>query len=185
MKPRNLAGEVRANVATLEERRRGAMLTVQRLEAMLAEVSAHLSKLESQLQSAAAEKQQRESENVRLAEQVLEWGAEREIAQQRDRELQDELQAVRVRIVDLEEALKSGREALDAARDRRGRTLRRPGRVASDLQHMAETCIQELSQQRDELMADEYAAPPRGRRAWPTKTASIARCARGSKTWAR
>ncbi len=151
----NLAGEVRANVATLEERRRGAMLTVQRLEAMLAEVSAHLSKLESQLQSAAAEKQQRESENVRLAEQVLEWGAEREIAQQRDRELQDELQAVRVRIVDLEEALKSGREALDAARDRRGELSAVQARVASDLQHMAETCIQELSQQRDELMADE------------------------------
>jgi chromosome segregation protein len=151
----HLASEVRANVATLEERRRGAMLTVQRIEAMLAEVSGHLSKLESQLQSAAAEKQQRESENVRLAEQVVEWSAEREIAQQRDRELQEELQAVRIRIVELEEALKTAREALDAARDRRGELSAVQARVDSDLQHMAETCVQELSQQRDELLADQ------------------------------
>jgi chromosome segregation ATPase len=102
-----LASEVRANVATLEERRRGAMLTVQRIEAMLSEVSDHLAKLKSQLDAAIAEKQQRESENVRLAEQVIEWSAERDVAQQRDRELQDELQAVRVRIVELEDALKS------------------------------------------------------------------------------
>ncbi|MGA2902960.1 MAG: AAA family ATPase, partial [Candidatus Korobacteraceae bacterium] len=105
------ASEVRANVATMEERRRGAMLAVQRIEAMLSEVSAHLAKLQSQLQSAAAEKQQREAENVRLAEQVVEWSAEREVGQQRDRELQEELQAVRARMVELEEALKSAREA--------------------------------------------------------------------------
>ncbi len=150
-----LASEVRANVATLEERRRGAMLAVQRIEAMLSEVSAHLAKLKSQLESAAAEKQQREGENVRLAEQVLSWTAERDIAQQRDHELQDELQAVRVRIVELEEALKSAREALDAARDRRGELAAEQARVKSDVQHMAETCVQELSLQHDELMADE------------------------------
>jgi len=150
-----LASEVRANVATMEERRRGAMLTVQRIEAMLSEVSAHLAKLKSQLESAAAEKQQRESENVRLAEQVVNWTAERDIAQQRDRELQDELQAVRIRIVELEEALKLARETLDAARDRRGELAAEQARVKSDVQHMAETCVQELSVQHDELMADE------------------------------
>ena len=151
----HLASEVRANVATLEERRRGAMLAVQRIEAMLSEVSAHLAKLKSQLESAAAEKQQRESENVRLAEQVIEWTAERELAQTRERELQDELQAVRVRIAELEEALKSAREALDAARDRRGDLSAAQARVQSDVQHMSETCVQELGQQREELLADD------------------------------
>ena len=72
MKRRNWPAKFARNVATLEERRRGAMLTVQRIEAMLSEVSAHLAKLKSQLESAAAEKQQREAENVRLAEQVVE-----------------------------------------------------------------------------------------------------------------
>ncbi|HTU63877.1 MAG TPA: hypothetical protein VMF89_35675, partial [Polyangiales bacterium] len=59
-----IAADVRANVATLEERRRGAMLTVQRIEAMLSEVSDHLAKLKGQLEAAIAEKQQREAENV-------------------------------------------------------------------------------------------------------------------------
>jgi chromosome segregation protein len=151
----HLASEVRAHVATLEERRRGAMLAVQRIEAMLSEVSAHLAKLKAQLESAAAERQQRESENIHLAEQVLAWTAERELAQTRDRELQEELQSVRVRIVELEETLKSAREALDAARDRRGELSAAQARVQSDVMHMSETCVQELGQQREELMADE------------------------------
>ncbi len=150
-----LAGEGRANLAALEERCRGAMLAVQRIEAMLAEVSAHLSKLKAQLEAAVAERHQREAENVRLAEQMIEWNAERELAHQRDRELQDELQAVRVYVAELEQTLKSAREALDAARDRRGELSAAQARVQSDVQHLAETCVQELNQQRDELMADE------------------------------
>ncbi|HKD83661.1 MAG TPA: chromosome segregation protein SMC [Terriglobales bacterium] len=149
-----IATEVRASVATLEERRRGAMLTVQRIEAMLSEVSEHLAKLKSQLDSATAEKHQREAENVRLAEQVIDWTAQRDITQQRDRELQEELQAARARIVELEESLKSAREALNAARDRRGELAAAQARVESDIQHMAETCVQELSQPREELLAD-------------------------------
>jgi len=150
-----LASEVRAMVATLEERRRGAVVTVQRIETMAAEVAAHLAKLKSQLDSAAAEKQQRELENLRLVEQVIAWSAERELAETNDRALQEELQAVRVRIVELEDGLKSAREALDIARDRRGELSAAQARVQSDVQHMSETCLQELSQQREELMADQ------------------------------
>ena len=97
----HLASEVRANVATMEERRRGAMLAVQRIEAMLSEVSAHLAKLKWRMESAAAEKQQRESENVQLGGAGCRLDREREIAQQRDRELQDELQQHRVHIAEL------------------------------------------------------------------------------------
>ena len=151
----HLAGEVRATVATLEERRRGAVLTLQRVEGMVSEVASHLAKLKAQLDSAAAEKQQREAENLRLAEQVIAWNAERELAQTRDRELQEEVHAVRLRLAELDETLKSAREALDAARDRRGELSAAQARVQSDVQHMSETCVQELGQQRAELMADE------------------------------
>ncbi len=150
-----LASEVRAQLATLEERRRGAVATVQRVEVMVSEISTQLAKLKSQLESAAAEKGQRQAENVRLADQVVGWTAERELAHGRDRDLQTELQAVRVRIVELEEALKTAREALDAARDRRGELAAAQARVQSDVQHMSETCVQELSQQPSELMADD------------------------------
>ncbi len=149
------ASEVRAMVATLEERRRGAAVAVQRLEGMAAEVSSHLAKLRAQLESAAAEKQQREAENVHLAEQASAWTSERELAQAHDPELQEELQVVRVRMVELEDALKCAREALDAARDRRGELSAAQARIQSDVQHMGETCLQELGQQPAELMADE------------------------------
>ena len=150
-----VATEARADLATLEERLRGAQQAAQRLEAMAAEVSAHLAGLTAQLESSAAEKQQREAENVRLAEQAVAWTAEREQAQEQDRQLQEDLQTLRVRLAELEEALKTAREALDAARDRRGELAAAQARVQSDAQHMAETCVQELSQPREELMADE------------------------------
>ncbi len=151
----HLATEVRAMVATLEERRRGAAVTLQRVEGMVSEVSAHLAKLRSQLDSAAAEKQQRESENLRLAEQGVAWASERELAQALDQELQAELQTIRSRLVELEEVMKSARETLDTARDRRGELSAAHARVQSDVQHLSETCVQELSQQRGELMADD------------------------------
>ena len=103
---------------------------VVRLEAMVAEVTSRVDKLKGQIEGAAAEKEQREQENVRLAEQEVQWTAEREAAQQRDSELQQELQAVRTRLAELEEALKTARHELDAARDRRGELVGRAGAVA-------------------------------------------------------
>jgi chromosome segregation protein len=152
------ASDARARLATLEERRRGSATTVQRLEAMLTEVSSRVDKLQTQIDSAVAEKQQREMENSRLAEQEITWTAEREAAQQHDRELQKELQTLRVRLGELEEALKNLRHDLDSARDHRGELAAEQARLHSDSQHMAETCIQELSQPREELLADELLA---------------------------
>ena len=149
------ASDSRARLATLEERRRGSMATVDRLAAMVDEVSSRLDKLKGQIESAAAEKEQRESENARLAEQEIQWTAEREAAQVRDRELQEELRALRLRLGELEETLKNARLELDAARDRRGELAAEQARLQSDAQHMADTCIQELSQPREELLADE------------------------------
>ena len=141
----HLASEVRANVATLEERRRGAMLAVQRIEAMLSEVSAHLAKLKAQLESAAAEKQQREAENVRLAEQVVEWTAERESRNSAIANCRKSCRRSVFASSNWKKRLKSAREALDAARDRRGELSAAQARCKSDVQHMAETCVQELS----------------------------------------
>ena len=149
------SSDARAQLAMLEERRRGALSTVVRLEAMVAEVTSRVDKLKGQIEGAAAEKEQREQENVRLAEQEVQWTAEREAARQRDSELQQELQAIRTRLAELEEALKTARHDLDMARDRRGELSAEQARLHSDAQHMAETCIQELSQPREELLADE------------------------------
>ena len=149
------ASDSRAHLATLEERRRGAVTTVERLDAMVTEVTSRLDKLNGQIEAAAAEKEQREQENARLCEQEIQWNADRDAAEQRDRELQEELQVVRARLAELEELLKTARHQLDAARDRRGELSAEQARLESDAQHMAETCIQELSQPREELLADD------------------------------
>src|ERR1039458_10361314 len=44
---------------------------------------------------------------------------------------------------------------IDDERDRRGELSAAQARVQSDVQHMSETCVQELSQQPHELMADD------------------------------
>ncbi len=150
-----LATEARAQLATLEERRRGAISSVQRLESMTAEAADRVAKLRGQIDSAAAEIQQRGSENVRLAEQVIVWEAERDAARQRDQEIAEELQQVRARLAQLEEELKTARAELDAARDRRGELAAEQARLQSDMLHLSETCVQELSTQREELMSDE------------------------------
>ncbi len=150
-----LATEARAQLATLEERRRGSVASVQRLELMTAEAAGRLAKLRGQIDSAAAEMQQRESENVRLAEQAVVWETEREVARTRDQEIAEELQQVRARLAQLEEDLKMARAELDAARDRRGELAAEQARLHSDMQHLSETCVQELSAQREELMSDD------------------------------
>jgi chromosome segregation protein len=152
------AADVRARAAMLEERLRGAMANVQRLEGIISEISTRLGKLNSQIEAAGAEKQQRESENARLEEQIAASTAQKEAAQQRDQQLANELQEVRSRIMSLEDDLKAARAALDVARDRRGELAADQARLQSDTQHMAETCVQELSLQREELMSDESLA---------------------------
>ncbi|HEY3927630.1 MAG TPA: chromosome segregation protein SMC [Candidatus Koribacter sp.] len=147
------ASEARAQVAALEERHRAAASSLQRIESMVQEVSARIGKLKGQLEAAAAEKQQRESENETIAEQLVTWTAEREAAETRDRELLAESEQVRARIATIEEELKSARQALDAARDRRGELHASVARLQSDAEHMAETCVQDLSVTRSDLMA--------------------------------
>jgi chromosome segregation protein len=149
------ASEVNARVAGLEERRRSAAASLARIQSMAAEVNNRALTLRAQLQAAIAEKAQREQENERISIQLTEWTAEREIAQVRETELLAESEQIRARLVAIEEELKAARALLDQARDRRGEVSAAAAKLQSDVEHMAETCIQELSTTREELLADE------------------------------
>ncbi len=48
----------------------------------------------------------------------------------------------------------SARQLLDQARDRRGELTATAAKIQSDVQYMAETCLNELGIQRHELVAD-------------------------------
>ena len=155
---RDLAAETTsqraARVATLAERHRSATALLQRIEGVVTEMRERATALQSQMQSATEEIARRQEENVRLIEQFTEFDAERNAAETRAELLQCESEQVRTRMAEIEELLRTTRQQLDSARDRRGELQAQAAKLASDLQHLADTCLNELSIERDVLLAD-------------------------------
>ncbi len=149
------ASEVMAKVAGLDERRRSAAASLSRIQSMVVEVNNRVNTLRGQVESAIAEKAQREQENENLAARLIEWAGQKESSEAREAELQAESEQVRARLAEIEELLKTARAELDAVRDRRGELAAAAAKLQSDIEHMAETCVQELSITREDLLADE------------------------------
>ena len=143
-----------SRVATLEERHRSATTLLQRIETLVAEMRERANALQTQMESAGAEIAQRQNENVQLAEQLLQFEAERNAGEAREGLLQLESEQVRARLVEIDELLRSTRQQLDLARDRRGELSATAAKLQSDLQHLADTCLNELGIERPTLMAD-------------------------------
>ena len=148
------AAQHAARVATLEERRRSAAEVLRRIESLFSEMGERVHSLASQIDSAAAEKIERQTENERLAEQSEDLGAERNAAQAREGLLQFESEQLRARLAEIDESLRSSRQLLDQARDRRGELAAAAAKLQSDMQHMSETCLNELGVEREALLAD-------------------------------
>ena len=147
-----------AHVAALEERHRSAAAVMERIEAIVSEMCERVSTLRTQIDSAAAEKLQRETENQELASQLLDLEAERNAGAARDGLLQFESEQLRARLAEIDEMLRSARQLLDQARDRRGELSASAAKLQSDAQYMAESCLNDLGVQRHELMADSTIA---------------------------
>ncbi len=147
-----------ARVATLEERHRSAAAVLQRIESLFSEMGERIHALASQIEASAAEKLQREAENQQLKQQVADMEAERNAGQAREGLLQFETEQIRARLAEIEDLLRSSRQLLDQARDRRGDLSAAAAKLQSDGQHMAETCLNELGLERAALMADTTVA---------------------------
>jgi chromosome segregation protein len=151
-----------ARVATLEERHRSAAAVLQRIEGLFAEMGERVHALASQIEAAAAEKLQRETENEQLAQQATDLEAERNAAQTREGLLQFETEQLRAHLSEIDEQLRHSRLLLDQARDRRGELSATAAKLQSDAQYLSETCLNELSVERAALMADTTLAPITG-----------------------
>src|SRR5260221_889114 len=143
-----------ARVATLEERHRSATTLLSRIETLVSEMRERAGASQTQMESATAEIAQRQNENVRLAEQLEQFEAERNAGEAREGLLQLESEQVRARLVEIDELLRTTRQQLDLARDRRGELSATAAKLQSDLQHLADTCLNELGIERPVLMAD-------------------------------
>jgi chromosome segregation protein len=143
-----------ARVAGLEERHRSARSVLERIESSVGEMQERLHALRTQIDASAAEKVQRENENLQLANQMVELEAEKNAGEVREGLLQFESEQVRSRLLEIDEALRAARQLLDQARDRRGELAAAAAKLQSDAQYMAESCLNDLGVQRQELLAD-------------------------------
>jgi chromosome segregation protein len=143
-----------ARVATMEERHRSAVAVLQRIESLFTDMEQRIQTLVSQIEGAAAEKLQRETENEQLAQQALDLDAERNAGQTREGLLQFETEQLRARLTEIDELLHTSRQLLDQARDRRGELSAAAAKLQSDAQYMSETCLNELGVERTALLAD-------------------------------
>ncbi len=143
-----------ARVAALEERHRSATGVLARIESLFSEMNQRVHALASQIEGAAAEKAQREAENVQLEQQTADFEAERNAGQAREGLLQFEKDQLRARLAEIDDLLRNARQLLDHARDRRGELQAAAAKLEADAMHMAETCLNELGIERTALLAD-------------------------------
>jgi len=146
--------EHKANLATLEERRRSAESALQRIGNLVSEMQGRVDALVSQMESAASEKATRETENNAIAEKLENLDAERNACELRAALLQSESEQVRGRISELDAQLREARQSLDSARDRKAEATTAAVKLQSDAEHLGQTCLNELGVQRTELTAD-------------------------------
>jgi chromosome segregation protein len=148
------ASQAAAHLAVVEERRRTAASALERIEALATEAKQRVGSLQTQIQSAAAEKTQREAENLQIADRLEALSAEKAAAEATGVQLQHESDQVRARIAEIDQELKAARIELDAARERKGEIGTLLAKLQSDLAHMAESCLNELGISADDLRAN-------------------------------
>jgi chromosome segregation protein len=149
-----MVSERKAHVATLEERHRSASSALQRIEQLVSEMQSRATSLLAQIESAAAEKAQRELDNLAIADKLLDLDSERNACDARAGLLQVESEQLRARLAEIDGLLRQARQLLDSSRDRKAELSTAAVKLQSDAEHLGQTCINELGVQRAELVGD-------------------------------
>jgi len=151
-----------ARVAALAERHRSASSAVRRIEQLVREIEARMAALGSESERAAAERAQRETENLQLASKLVDLDSERQACEARAALLEVESGEVRSRLAEIDGRLRELRQKLDALRDRKAERSTAAVKIASDAEHLAGTCSQDLGVERAELLNDPTLARAEG-----------------------
>jgi chromosome segregation protein len=152
------AAHVTAELAGLEERRRGAEQAFQRIERLHADLERRVLAIEQQRAAAEAEREQRIRESATLAEKQKEFAAQQVAATEQAQSLAAEAHALRQQLATLETDLKSARARLDQLRDDRAARSSEAAKLKSDLEHLEASCLNEVNAEAAQLRADETIA---------------------------
>jgi chromosome segregation protein len=152
------AAQVTAELAGLEERRRGAEAAFQRIDRLHADLERRVQSIDQQRTAATAEREQRVKESAELAQREQELAAARAEALAMAQTLAAQAQALRQELAALETELKSGRAALDQLREQRASRSSEVAKLRSDLEHLGASCLTEVNLEAAVLRADEEIA---------------------------
>ena len=148
------AAQVTAELAGLEERRRGAEAAFQRIDRVHADLERRVQMVEKQSTDAAAEREQRASENAALVIRQQELTQIRAEALAQAQTVAAQAQALRHQLAELEAQLKAERIALDQLRDDRGTRSSELAKLHSDLEYLEASCLAEVNVEAQVLRDD-------------------------------
>jgi chromosome segregation protein len=149
------AAEAAAALAGLEERRRNAAATFEQTRRMADAHAARISQIEQQLQSAGAEKVRREQETTDLAAQHAALAETRAAALAEGARLTEAAAELRASMSELDTKLRTLRHHTEALREQRANLTARAAKLASDIEHIDATCLNDLAVEAASLRADD------------------------------
>ena len=148
------AAQVTAELAGLEERRRGAEAAFQRIDRLHADLERRVQSIEQQRTAATAEREQRIGESAELVERQKELADSRAEALASAQTIAAQAQALRQQLAEMETQLKTGRAALDQLREDRAGRSSELAKLHSDLEHLEASCLAEVNVEAQVLRAD-------------------------------
>jgi chromosome segregation protein len=148
------AAEASASLAGLEERRRNAAANLEQTTRLYNTQSARIQQLDQQLTAAGAERLRREEETAQLGVQHEELTMTRATAVADGTRLTAEATELRTRVTELDQRLRTLRHETEALREQRSGLTARAAKLASDIEHIEGTCLNDLGAEASTLRED-------------------------------
>ncbi len=148
------ASAAAAALAGLEERRRNAAANFDQTTRLYTGQDQRIQQLVQQLTAASTEKLRREEETTTLAAQHGQLAETRATAVADAARLTEEATALRTFMADLDTRLRTLRHETEALREQRAALTARAARLASDIEHIEATCLNDLGLTATDLRAD-------------------------------
>jgi chromosome segregation protein len=139
------AAAAAAALAGLEERRRNANANFEQTARLYAGQEQRIGQLTQQLATAAAERQRREEETAQLATQHEQLTELRAQATGEGTTLSAQATELRAQMTELDHKLRTLRHETEGLRETRAELSARAAKLTSDVEHMEQTCINDLS----------------------------------------
>ena len=139
------ASTAAAALAGLEERRRNAAANFEQTTRLYNGQNQRIQQLDQQLNSAGAEKLRREEETAALAIQHTELAELRANAQAEGVRLTAQATELRAAMAELDARLRTLRHETEALREQRATLTARAAKLASDIEHIDATCLNDLA----------------------------------------